>query len=205
MSMNRRHLLTAATGLLAGPVFAQTPAATVPAGSVHVILATAQGPITLALAMDRAPLTCANFLAYVDSRRLDGASFYRAMHNAWDGASGLIQGGMRGVNTLPPVAHEPTNQTGLRHANGVISLARWEPGSATCDFFICVGEAPYLNANLRAAGDNLGYAAFGQVISGMEVVRAIHGLPTSPTLGEGVMKGQMLEPVVPILSARRGV
>lgn len=197
MLLNRRHVLAAAASLAAAPAFAQTP------GTVRVTLTTGQGPIVLALAADKAPLTCANFLAYVDSKRLDGASFYRAMHNAWDHASGLVQGGTRGIKTLPPVAHESTTQTGLRHTDGVISLARWEPGSATCDFFICIGDAAYLNANPAGQGDNLGYAAFGQVISGMEAVRAIHGLPTSPTLGEGAMKGQMLDPVVPILTARR--
>lgn len=199
MRLNRRHILAAAA-MAATPAYSQTPPE---ARNIRVTLTTPQGAIVLALASERAPLTCANFLAYVDSKRLDKASFYRALRNAWAPATGLLQGGMRGIDTLPPVAHEPTTRTGLRHADGVISLARLEPGSATCDFFICIGDAPYLNANSAAPGDNLGYAAFGQVVSGMEVVRAIHALPTSPTLGEGVMKGQMLELAVPIIAARR--
>jgi peptidyl-prolyl cis-trans isomerase A (cyclophilin A) len=170
-----------------------------------VIFSTSDGPITIELAVDKAPLTSANFLRYVDAHRLDRTRFYRAMKIVPDPLNGLIQGGVGGmaVELFPPVAHESTTQTGLRHVNGTISLARNAPGSATCDFFICVGPVPSLDADPTATGDNLGFAAFGQVTDGMDVVRNILLSPTSPTEGEGVMKGQMLDPTVPIVTVRR--
>jgi peptidyl-prolyl cis-trans isomerase A (cyclophilin A) len=171
----------------------------------RVVLTTGDGPITMELAIDKAPLTSANFLRYIGARRLDGTRFYRAMKIALDPLNGLIQGGVGGmaVQLFPPVAHESTTQTGLRHLDGTISLARNTPGSATCDFFICVGPVPSLDADPTATGDNLGFAAFGQVTDGMDVVRKILLSPTSQTEGEGVMKGQMLDPTIPIVSARR--
>jgi peptidyl-prolyl cis-trans isomerase A (cyclophilin A) len=185
----------------AAPAFAQ------PASSARsrVVLTTGDGPITLELANDKAPLTCANFLRYVDAKRLDKTRFYRAMKIAPDPLNGLIQGGVGGmaVELFPPVAHESTTQTGLHHMDGTISLAREAPGTATCDFFICVGPVPSLDADPTQPGDNLGFAAFGQVTDGMDVVRKILLSPDSPTEGEGVMKGQMLDPTIPIITARR--
>jgi peptidyl-prolyl cis-trans isomerase A (cyclophilin A) len=181
-----------------------TPPATAPArpAIVRVLLTTAAGPITLELEQERAPLTTANFLRYVDARRLDGMSFYRAMTLGPD--SGLIQGGVRDPKLLyPPVAHEPTSQTGLRHDDATISMARGAPGSAAADFFITIGAIPSLDANSALPGDNLGFAAFGHVVDGMAVVRTILAAPTSPTAGEGVMKGQMIAEPVRILTARR--
>jgi peptidyl-prolyl cis-trans isomerase A (cyclophilin A) len=171
----------------------------------RVRLETAAGVIVLELAADRAPITTANFLRYVDDKRFDGASFYRAMKNAGAPDTGLVQGGLRNdpAKTLPPIAHESTSQTSLSHKDGVISMARYAPGSAASEFFICVGDQPYLDADPGAPGDNLGFAAFGQVTEGMEVARKILASPVSATLGEGAMKGQMLEPVVAITEARR--
>ena len=148
-----------------------------------------------------APVTTANFLRYVDQKRYDGAVFYRAMKL---GDNGLIQAGIRDTRKwLPPIAHEPTTQTGIRHVQGVISMARGAPGSATTDFFILTGPMPSLDAHPEQSGDNLGFAAFGHVVEGMDVVRSILAAPTSPTKGEGVMKGQMLEPEVKIVAAKR--
>jgi peptidyl-prolyl cis-trans isomerase A (cyclophilin A) len=120
------------------------------------------------------------------------------------GAGGLIQGGILGdpKRLLPPVEHEPTTRTGLSHVDGTISLARYAPGTATAEFFITIGDAKFLDANPAMAGDNQGFAAFGRVVEGMDVVRAILAAPTSPTKGEGVMKGQMLDDAVRILLAR---
>ena len=184
--------------LVAWPALAQT-------ALPRVTLTTALGPIELELATDKAPITATNFLAYVDQKRLDGASVYRAMKLAANPLNGLIQGGLQGnpAKVLPPVAHEPTTKTGILHKNGVISLARYAPGTATCDFFICVGDQPSLDADPRQSGDNLGFAAFGHVTRGMEVVKTILLAPTSPTAGEGVMKGEMLDPPIAILTARR--
>ena len=200
MLLPRRRFITTA---LAATLTA--PAALAQAAPVRVLVLTGQGQFTLELAADKAPLTCANFLRYVDAKRYDGAAVYRAMRNRWDPSTGLLQGGLRGdpAKLLPPVAHEPTTQTGLSHTDGAISLARWAPGTGTSDIFFCLGDNRYLDAQPGAAGDNAGFAVFGRVAEGMEVIRKIHGLPTSPTAGEGVMKGQMLEPAVPIIAMRR--
>ncbi len=173
--------------------------------AVRVALTTGLGRIILELAADKAPITVANFLHYVDGKRLDGAAFYRAVHAGSGSTTGLVQGGLRNDPTkvFPPVAHESTTATGLHHVDGTISMARYAPGSAASEFFICVGDQLYLDADPTQPGDNLGFAAFGRVADGMDVARAILAAPTSPTEGEGVMKGQMLSPVVPIITARR--
>jgi peptidyl-prolyl cis-trans isomerase A (cyclophilin A) len=182
--------------LLALPAAAQTPPA-----PVRVVLTTTQGPIVVELEPAKAPVTTANFLRYVDAKRFDGIAFYRAMRVDW---GGLIQAGQRDPKKLyPPIKHEPTSQTGLSHTEGTISMARFAPGTATADFTIMVGDMTGLDAKPAAAGDNQGFAAFGHVVDGMDVVKAILAAPTSPTLGDGVMKGQMLEPVVKVLTARR--
>ena len=187
------------------PMPAPSPApapAPAPAALVKVVLTTSEGPITLALEKDRAPITSANFLRYVDSKRLDGIDFYRAMKLAPD--NGLIQGGVRDGKLLyPPIKLEPTSKTGLKHVDGTISMARAAPDSARADFFIIVGPMPSLDTQPDQPGDNAGFAAFGQVTEGMEIVRRILAAPTSPTEGEGPMKGQMLAPKVKILTARR--
>lgn len=200
MVRTRRRFLaaTAAAAMI-------TPQARAQVSPVRVLVVTGQGQFTLELAADKAPLTCANFLRYVDKKRYDGATLYRALRNAWDPKTGLLQGGLRGdpAKVLPPVAHEPTTQTGLTHTDGVVSLARWAPGTGTSDVFFCLGDNRYLDANPQGSGDNLGFAAFARVTEGMEVIRAVHALPTSPTAGEGVMKGQMLEGPVPVVAMRR--
>lgn len=181
------------------------PAAT-PIEYVYVAMVTSQGTILLALDKTHAPLTTANFLKYVDAKKLDGTTFYRAMHLDWgDEPSGLLQGGLQGIKVLAPVAHEPTNVTGLHHTSGTISMARYAPGTATADFTIMIGDVLSLDASPASENPDLrpGFAAFGHVVSGMDVVRKIWDAPRSATKGEGVMRGQMLEPPVKILSARR--
>jgi peptidyl-prolyl cis-trans isomerase A (cyclophilin A) len=181
---------------LGAPALAQPPA------TVRVILRTSAGNITLELETARAPVTVGNFLRYVDARRFDGTSFYRSMKLRPDW--GIVQAGIRDPRLLyPPIAHEPTTQSGLSHVEGAVSMARYAPGSARADFFIAVGAHPGYDANPAGAGDNLGFAVFGRVVEGMDVIRRIMESPTSPTLGEGVMRGQMLEPQVRIITARR--
>lgn len=194
--MIRRSLFALfALMLTAAPAAAQDAA---PA-PVRVALDTSAGTIVIELD-PRAPITVANFLRYVDEDRLDGTSFYRAMNLGAVG--GLIQGGPSGASdrVLPGIPHEPTSQTGLRHGDGVISMARFAPGTATGDFFIIVGDNL---GSLDAGATDPGFAAFGRVVQGMEVVRAILTSPRSPTAGEGVMVGQMLEPKIEIRDARR--
>ena len=188
---------------LAVPVAPVAPPAPKPQ-LVHVALTTAEGVILLELEKTRAPLTTANFLRYVDQKRLDGAVFYRAMKSSDDGNYGLIQGGVRGdpKKVLPPVAHEPTSKTGLSHVDGAISMARLAPGSARVEFFIIIGGLTALDANPAQTGDNAGYAVFGRVAEGMDVVKKILLVPVSVG-GTGPMKGQMIAAPVKILTARR--
>jgi peptidyl-prolyl cis-trans isomerase A (cyclophilin A) len=207
------HRFAIALSLLATPLLAQTAAsppapATAPAPApapktVKVALETSLGTITIAVEVERAPITAANFLRYVDQKRLDGTSFYRADPVQKD--FGLIQGGTRNdpKRTLKPIPHEPTTKTGLSNTDGAVSMARNAPGSATGDFFIIVGDMSGLDAKPDQPGDNQGFAVFGHVIEGMDVVHKILASPTDPNEGEGVMKGQMLKPKIPILHAHR--
>jgi peptidyl-prolyl cis-trans isomerase A (cyclophilin A) len=195
-----------ALALLAALLVVPTPAyaqATTP-----VVMKTELGDIVIALETERAPVTAGNFLRYADEKRFDGTVFYRAMRLDWgEQPNGLIQAGTQfdPKRILPPIAHEPTSQTGVKHLAGTISMARYEPGSATGDFSIMLSPQPGLDAD--PAGEDAerraGYAAFGRVIEGMEVVRAIFDGPVDPDKGEGVMKGQMLAHPVRIISVRR--
>lgn len=183
------------------PVMAQTPVS--PAqGDVRVALDTGAGRIVIAVHVDKAPVTAANFLRYVDQKRFDGTVFYRGV-----GAPdyGFVQGGTQNDprHILPPIRHEPTSQTGLAHDDGALSMARYAPGSATGDFFIVLGRMPAMDAQPDAAGDNQGFAVFAHVVEGLDVVKAILVAPKSPMAGEGVMKGQMLATPVKIGTARR--
>lgn len=174
--------------------------------TVQIALSTELGVITLELDHKRAPITTENFVAYVDQKRFDGTAFYRAMRLPWgDTPNGLVQGGTANdpKRILKPIVHEPTTQTGILHKAWTISMARYDPGTATGDFSIMVGDQPALDADPKASGDNAGYAAFGRVIAGQDVVLKIYGAPTSTTLGEGVMKGQMIAAPVKIISAQR--
>jgi|GEM_PF-521940 len=171
--------------------------------TVVVTLQTAEGPIILALEKERAPITTRNFLRYVDGKRLDGVDFYRAVHMSDD--YGLVQAGVRDPAKLfPPIAHEPTSQTGLSHVRGALSMARGAEGTARNDFFILAGDMTALDANPEAPGDNTGFAVFGHVLEGMDVVVKIMKGPISPTLGADYgMQGQILAKPVKIITAQR--
>lgn len=188
----------------ASPVLAQAPAAN--ADLVPVAINTSLGRIVVALDRAHAPVTTANFLHYVDTHRFDGQNFYRAMHvaDASGADGGLIQGGITtdARKLFPPIAHEPTTTTGLHNVAGAISMANAGPGTARADFFILVSDMPGLDAN-GPGGDANGFAAFGHVIEGMDVVRKIWNSPVSATEGAGVMKGQMLDPKIKIINAER--
>lgn len=196
--MIRRSLLAFALCLAAT---LSVPASAQDAVPVRVMLETSAGTI-LVETDPRAPITAANFLRYVDEGRFDGTDFYRGMELG--AGTGVVQGGTGNApdRILPPIAHEPTSQTGLRHVDGALSMARFDPGTADGDFFIIVGNLPGFDAG-RAAPDDPGFAVFGRVVEGMDVVRAILAAPKSATEGEGFMRGQMLDPRVRIVSARR--
>jgi peptidyl-prolyl cis-trans isomerase A (cyclophilin A) len=178
----------------AAPAAAQAPQAEL----VPVAIETSAGRIVVALDKTHAPVTTANFLRYVDAHRFDGEKFYRAM-DVGDG--GLIQGGITSDarKLYPPIAHEPTTETGLKNVAGAISMANGGPGTARADFFILASDIPALDDT----ADRPGFAVFGHVVEGMDVVKAILASPVSPTKGEGAMKGQMLEPPVKIVKAER--
>jgi peptidyl-prolyl cis-trans isomerase A (cyclophilin A) len=203
----RRFMLTR-IALLLSAVAAVVPALAQPASPdlVPVAIETSAGRIVVALDKAHAPVTTANFLHYVDTHRFDGETFYRAMHvpDADGKDGGLIQAGIRtdARKLYGPIAHESTAQTGLHNLAGTISMARLEPGSAKADFFILVSDMPGFDAG-GPGGDPDGFAAFGQVVEGMDVVKAIWGSPVSATKGDGPMKGQMLDPPVKILKATR--
>ncbi len=178
------------------------------AATTLVVLETTLGDITVALETERAPVTAANFLRYAEEDRFDGTVFYRAMHLDWgDPPNGLIQGGTQNDpdRILDGIAHEPTSETGLSHTNGALSMARLEPGTATGDFSIMIKDLTGLDAQPDSTDPNerLGYAVFGYVVDGMDVVHAIHDSPRDPGKGEGWMKGQMLAEPVTLIDVRR--
>lgn len=175
---------------------------------VRIALTTDMGPIVVEVDVKRAPASATNFVRYAETKRFDGTVFYRAMHLKWgEQPNGLIQAGTRGDprRNLPPIPHEPTDQTGIVHKAGTLSMARYAPGTATGDFSIMVSDQPGLDAQPASTDPEAkaGYAAFGQVIEGMDVIRAIYAAPISETEGEGIMRGQILANPVRIITARR--
>lgn len=196
---SRIALAISTLALFAIPAQAQAPGDQAPPPAsqqsdlVHVALDTEKGRILLALDRARAPLSTANFLRYVEAKRFDGITFYRAM--PYGEGNGLVQGGItRDARLLfPPIAHEPASQTGIKHEAGTILFANAGPGTARSDFFITLGPIPF--------GDD--FAPFGKVLEGMDVVKAIFASPTDPEKGAGPMKGQMLAAPVKITAARK--
>ncbi|MFN4114382.1 MAG: peptidylprolyl isomerase [Sphingomonadaceae bacterium] len=200
-----KRIILALAVVLAAPLAAQDP----PAPRTDLVaLETTMGTIKVRIETERAPITAANFLRYVDEKRFDGIVFYRAMKLDWEPhPNGLIQGGTQWdpKRVLPGILHEPTTVTGLSHTRGALSMAMGEPGTANGDFSIMVQDQTGLDAD-PASDDPVwrnGYAVFGYVVEGMDVVEAIHALPPDPDKGEGWMKGQMLAQPVKVLRARR--
>ena len=178
--MKRRCLLA----LPALAIAAAPPArGQAPGAIVRTRVGTPFGAFVIAVDPARAPVTVANYLAYVDNKWLDGGSVYRIVTLANQSADTrykieVVQWGMNlpedKAPPLPPIVHETTQQTGLRHLDGTVSMARSTPGSAAGEFFICIGDQPELDFGGRRNPDGQGFAAFGQVVSGQAVVRAIH-------------------------------
>jgi peptidyl-prolyl cis-trans isomerase A (cyclophilin A) len=202
-----RRLLLWLALFFALPAFAQTPpAAPTPSAPVRVAIVTSEGRFVIELETARAPGTARNFLRYVDQRKLDGMKFYRVVKV--QDQFGFIQFGADGVRTriLPPIPHEPNSKTGVLHKDGTISLARLAPGSGGSEFTIMVGDQPSFDADPAKPGDNLGYAAFGRVVEGREVILKIFDAPVSPTASSrGSFKGEIPLKPVTIISARRVV
>ncbi|MFT3913037.1 MAG: peptidylprolyl isomerase [Anaeromyxobacteraceae bacterium] len=187
-----------AASLLAILFTAPGPAATKP---VHVVMTTGLGELELAVDVAHAPVTAKNFLRYVEAGHYDGGRFHRTVTLKPDNQPNnkvkieVIQGGVapeQEAKGWPAIGLERTTKTGLRHLDGTISMARAEPDSATSDFFVCVGPQPELDFGGKRNPDGQGFAAFGQVVKGMDVVRKIQAAPAD---------GQTLTPAVRILKA----
>jgi peptidyl-prolyl cis-trans isomerase A (cyclophilin A) len=179
------------------------PVAAKEAATARVRLDTSMGPIVIEVDLKRAPITARNFLAYADGKRFDGTTFYRAARYKTAQQYGLVQGGIDHAvsRAFAPIQHEPTSKTGLLHIDGTVSMARNQPGTAMGDFFICVGVCTYLDAGPN--GQPPGYAAFGRVVSGMDVVRKILALPTYKGGYSRTTMGQSIMNRVKIVTARR--
>lgn len=167
----------------------------------EVALKTELGDIRIEVFSDRAPVTASNFMRYVDQARFRGAVFYRTV--TMDNQPGkdvkieVIQGGLgedlEGLG-LPPIEHETTGKTGVHHLDGTVSMARAAPGTASSEIFICIGDQPELDFGGKRNPDGQGFAAFGKVVDGMDVVRKIQAMPA---------EGQALSPPVAITGVER--
>jgi peptidyl-prolyl cis-trans isomerase A (cyclophilin A) len=176
-------------------------------GIVRITMMTSQGEIEIDLYMEKAPITAGNFLQLVEGELLDGGSFYRIVTYENDNGNPrieVIQGGLGDEESpFPPIDHETTEQTGILHKDGVISMARGDVGTASSEFFICVGDQPGLDYGNSRNPDEQGFAAFGQVVSGMDVVKRIHRLPADGASDSDYTRGQILTEPVVIISVRR--
>ena len=184
----------------AAPVPAPQPTPALP----RVAFETSVGRFVIEADTVHAPISAGNFLKYVDGKRLDGVSFYRAVKIGEH--FGFVQFGPDGEikRLLPPIKHEPTTQTGIRHTDFTVSTARFEPGSARGEFTISIGDQPSFDADPGKPGDNLGYAAFGHVVEGQDVILKVFDAPVSPTATlRGAFKGEVPVTKVTILTARR--
>jgi peptidyl-prolyl cis-trans isomerase A (cyclophilin A) len=171
-------------------------------GRVRAVIETELGEIEVELDGERAPVTVANFLRYLDAGYYTGGVFHRTVKLQPDNQPNntvkieVIQAGPNPERKelFPPIALERTSRTGLRHVDGAISMARAEPDSAQGDFFICIGDQPELDFGGKRNPDGQGFAAFGRVVRGMDVVRRIHQSP---------VEAQRLTPPVKTLRIRR--
>lgn len=202
-----RRLFLIAVGLLALPAFAQTVSTPAPAPAAkplpRVLVTTSAGAFTVEVDNVRAPISGGNFLRYVDQKRLDGASFYRVVKV--QDHFGFVQFGVTNpAKLLPPIKHEPTSLTGIKHTDFTLSTPRAALGTARGDFTIMLGDQPSMDAGSDDPADHLGYAAFAHVVDGKDVVLKIFDAPNSPTATvRGSFKGNVPVMQVKILIARR--
>lgn len=175
-----RYFLWILVILIIGPVSCDR------SSTERVMMVTEMGNIILQIEPEKAPITSSNFLSLVERRVFDGAIFYRVVRPDNQPHSPVkievIQGGLFHDSLIinhTPIKHETTAETGILHTDGVISMARMEPGSASTEIFICVGDQPSLDYGGDRNPDGAGFAAFGKVTEGMDVVRRIQALPDS--------------------------
>jgi peptidyl-prolyl cis-trans isomerase A (cyclophilin A) len=178
--MLRRELIVGCAAL----TLSRFAEAAIPAPDVRTRVTTALGQFVVALFAQQAPITTRNYLAYVDGGYLNGSAVYRIVAPANQAADvkykiSVVQWGLDPTPPhqppFPPIPHEDTRTTGLRHRDGTLSMARLAPGTASSAFFICIGDQPELDFGGHRNPDGQGFAAFGQVVDGMDVVRAIYG------------------------------
>lgn len=176
------------------------------AETVTVVMSTSAGAVVIELYPDAAPVTVANFLEHVDRNHYRNSFIYRVVRMDNQAQNNIkievIQGGLGDAEedlSFDPIVHETTESTGILHTDGVISMARLEPGTATSEFFICLNDQPELDFGGQRNPDGQGFAAFGKVVKGMDVVREIQNMNTDP-LPDGELEytsGQMLvDPVI---------
>ncbi len=176
-------------------------AALVLAAAVEILVETERGSFTLALDAEHAPATTRNFLRYVDAGSYHGGSFFRTVRADNQRSArvpiAVIQAGVaedKEKGDFPAIALERTRDSGLLHRDGAVSMARDGPDTATSSFFLCVGDQPELDFAGKRNPDGQGFAAFGRVVNGMDVVRKIHDSPAD---------GERLTPPVRILRVSR--
>ena len=176
--MRRRSVL-----LLPALAVAATRPRAAPAQAVRTRVETGLGSFVIEVDPEVAPVSVAHYLAHVDRGLLDGGAVYRIVTLANQAPETrhkieVVQWGMNRPDDkpppLPPIVHETTRQSGLRHLDGTVSMARAQPGSATAEYFVCVGDQPELDFGGGRNPDGLGFAAFGRVVEGMDVIRALH-------------------------------
>jgi peptidyl-prolyl cis-trans isomerase A (cyclophilin A) len=167
--------------------------------AVKCEIKTSLGDIVVELFPHQAPLTCENFLKYTDAKLYDGTDFFRVQNTKNQDNRPVkievIQGGaVDSAKRFPPIVHESTARTGLRHKDGTLSMARGDTGTAASSFFICINDQPELDFAGKRNPDGQGFAAFGQVVEGIEIVREIYKQP---------FKGDAFTPKIRILSISR--
>lgn len=199
MRLTRRIVTRLAIAVVVGGALVADPAAQ---SAVRVVVRTERGDIVLEVDTKRAPNTASNFLRYVDAGHYDGGTFHRTvkMDNQPDSPVKIevIQAGVnadRAKDGFPAIPIERTSVTGLRHTNGAISMARGQPDSATSGWFICINDQPSLDFGGTRNPDGQGFAAFGRVVQGMDVVRKIQQSANTDA--------QRLTPPIKIVKAAR--
>ena len=175
--------------------------------TTNIAFKTSKGDIIVELYNQIAPITVDNFLRHLDGGHYDGSSFYRTVTHQNDNGSPkieVIQGGLGDIDKpFPAISHESTNITKLKHEDGTISMSRGEVNSATSDFFICIGSQQGLDFGGERNNDGQGFAAFGKVIEGMDIVRDINGMPSNKKTDNEYVKGQMINNPIIIEKAVR--
>ena len=193
-----RNILLSTTLLLAACSASVQPSSNDPV----VLLETTEGPIEITVNPDRAPISAGDFLRYVDGKHYDGQGFYRVVradNDPRDMGMSLIQGGRLDQEVIGgPIAHELTTQTGISNANGAVAIARDAPGTGSATyFFINVGNNNFLDTGGTRNSDGQGYATFGRVTDGMDVVKRIQAMEAKGVSDVGATSGQILtEPVI---------